>query len=165
MKHISNNFLQILNINIIAILVLPPYMIFYNILPLETPQTLASLRKEKFCINIQKLINQSPNCNIKYHPHPPLKKAPQNPLSLKTYRRGVEPVGGLDGLWTFQVRIEIQVPGRKIHIAVDLFSPLSLVHKPAMHAHVHVHLHHKILLLVLSVKVNVLKFVYFSWHE
>lgn len=39
MKHISNNFLQILNMNIIAILVLPPYIIFYNILPLETPQT------------------------------------------------------------------------------------------------------------------------------
>lgn len=82
-----------------------------------------------------------PNCNIKYPPPPPPtppKKAPQNPLSLKTYRRGVEPVGGLDGLWTFQVRIEIQVPGRKIHIAVDLLSPLSLVHKPAMHSHVHI---------------------------
>lgn len=46
MKHISNNFLQILNMNIIAILVLPPYIIFYNILPQETPQTLDSLRKE-----------------------------------------------------------------------------------------------------------------------
>lgn len=44
MKHISNNFLQILNINIIAILALPPYIIFYNILPLETPQTLESLK-------------------------------------------------------------------------------------------------------------------------
>lgn len=44
MKHISNNFLQILNINIIAILALPPYIIFYNILPLETPQTLDSLK-------------------------------------------------------------------------------------------------------------------------
>lgn len=82
------------------------------------------------------------------------KRAKKKPLSLKTYRSSVESVGGLDGLWTLQVRIEIQVPGRKIHIAVDLLSPLSLVHKPAMHAHVHIH--HKILLLVLRVKVNVL---------
>lgn len=41
MKHISNRFLQIINIYIIAKL---PYIIFYNIVPHETPQTLDSLR-------------------------------------------------------------------------------------------------------------------------
>lgn len=64
----------------------------------------------------------------------------KKPLSLKTYRSSVKSVGGLDGLWTLKVRIEIQVPGRKIHKAVDLLSPLSLVHKPAIHAHVHIYI-------------------------